>query len=195
MRFFFLIPLCLLAAYTSVGQAQTAPERKAQELIDALNQTPFVRQYREYKAGIELDVAEFRLSESDYPEREVKRVQLYYDQSRQQFDALLDKLEADLANRAMRKTIAQNPQRYSKSLQGQLTAAVNYYNDNCKKLMEQLSERDSAMDLDAVQGLFDSVMGLVELFKSKGESANQITAAYLESEFIQPLRLKRWEEM
>jgi len=192
MRFFFLIPFCLLVAYTGAGQT---PERKAQELIDALNQTPFVRQYREYKAGIELDVAEFRLSESDYPEREVKRVQLYYNQSRQQFDALLDKLQADLANRAMRKTIAQNPQRYSKSLQGQLTTAVNYYNDNCKKLMEQLSERDSAMDLDAVQGLFDSVLGLVELFKAKGESANQITAAYLESEFIQPLRLKGWEEM
>ncbi len=180
---------------TNFIMAQTAAERKAQELIDALNKTEFVQQYQEYKASIELDVAEFKLVQADQQERDVKRVQLYFNQSRLKFDAILTKLETDLTNRTARKTIAQNPQKYTKTLQDDLTAAVNYYNENCKKLMENLTEKDSAMDMETVQGLFDSVLGLVQLFKATGENANQLTVAYLEKEFIQPLRLKKWEEI
>jgi len=188
LTLFFIIQI-------NLGNAQSAAERKAQELIDALNKTEFVQQYQEYKAGIELDVAEFKLVQADLQERDVKRVQLYFNQSRLKLDAILTKLETDLTNRTTRKTIAQNPQRYTKTLQTDLTAAVNYYNENCKKLMETLTEKDSAMDMETVQGLFDSVLGLVQLFKSNGENANQLSAAYLEKEFIQPLRLKKWEEI
>jgi hypothetical protein len=180
---------------TNFIMAQTAAERKAQELIEALNKTEFVQQYQQYKASIELDVAEFKLVQADLQEREVKRVQLYFNQSRLKFDAILTKLETDLTNRTTRKTIVQNPQKYTKTLQDDLTAAVNYYNENCKKLMENLTEKDSAMDMETVQGLFDSVLGLVQLLKATGEAANQLTVAYLEKEFIQPLRLKKWEEI
>lgn len=189
------MPLFLLLALTHFAVAQTSGERKAQELIAALNKTQFVQEYRDYKAGIELDIAEFKLVESNFQERDVKRIQLYYNQSRTKFDAILDKLQADLTSRTMRKTIAQNPERYTKALKSSLTAAVNFYNDNCKKRIEELTEKDSAMDVETIQGLFDGVLGLVELFKSKSESANELTVAYLESEFIQPLRLKGWEEM
>ncbi len=194
MKFIKLLTLFIII-HTNIGNAQTAAERKAQELIDALNKTEFVQQYQEYKNNIELDVAEFKLVQADLQERDVKRVQLYFNQSRLKFDAILTKLETDLTNRTTRKTIAQNPQRYTKTLQDDLTAAVNYYNENCKKLMENLTEKDSAMDMETVQGLFDSVLGLVQLFKASGENANQLSAAYLEKEFIQPLRLKKWEEI
>ena len=195
MTLFKSLTLFLLLALTHFAVAQTSGERKAQELITALNKTQFVQEYRDYKAGIELDIAEFKLVESDFQERDVKRIQLYYNQSRTKFDAILDKLQADLTSRTMRKTIAQNPDRYTKALKSSLTTAVNFYNDNCKKRIEALTEKDSAMDVETIQGLFDGVLGLVELFKSKSESADELTVAYLESEFIQPLRLKKWEEI
>lgn len=187
--------LLITLACPSLILAQSSAERKAQELINALNETAFVQQYREYQTGIELDVATFKISEADIPERDVKRVQLFYNQSRLKFDAVLNKLENDLTSRPMRKTIAQDPQRYTKKLQTDLSTAIKYYNDNCKKLMEKLTETDSALELDTAKGLLDGILGLVELFKSKGEDANAITVAYLESEFIQPLRLKKWDEI
>lgn len=194
MKFIQLLTLFFIIQ-TNLVMAQTAAERKAQELIDALNKTEFVQQYQEYKTGIELDVAEFKLVEADLPPADVKRVQLYFNQSRLKFDAILTKLETDLTNRTTRKTIAQNPQKYTKTLQTSLTAAVDYYNENCKKRMETLTEKDSAMDVETMQELFASVMGLVQLFKTNGENTNQLTIAYLEKEFIQPLRLKKWEEI
>ncbi|MBK6946909.1 MAG: hypothetical protein IPH16_01485 [Haliscomenobacter sp.] len=194
MKFIKLLTLFFII-HTNMVNAQTAAEQKAQELIDALNKTEFVQQYQEYKNNIELDVAEFKLIQADLQERDVKRVQLYFNQSRLKFDGILTKLETDLTNRTTRKTIVQNPQRYTKTLQDDLAAAVNYYDENCKKLMETLTEKDSAMDMETLQGLFDSVLGLVQLFKATGENANQLSLAYLEKEFIQPLRLKKWEEI
>lgn len=179
----------------NIGHAQPAAERRAQELITALNKTEFVQQYQQYKASIELDIAEFKLMKDKLQDRDVKRVQLHFNQSRLKFDAILNKLENDLSNRTTRRNIAQNPDQYTKTLQTDLTTAVNYYNENCKKLIETLLEKDSAMDVEAVQSLFSSVMGLIQLFKSNGENANQITVEYLEKEFIQPLRLKKWEEI
>ncbi|MEZ5040130.1 MAG: hypothetical protein R2828_09565 [Saprospiraceae bacterium] len=194
MKFLTFLTLILMLQ-PNLGKAQPAAERKAQELIDALNKTEFIQQYQEYKNNIELDVAEFKILQAEMQESDVKRVQLYFNQSRLKFDAILTKLETDLTNRATRKTITQNPQKYTKTLQDDLTVAIDYYHGNCKKLMENLSEKDSAMDVEMMQGLFDSVLGLVQLLKSTSENANQLSVAYLEQAFIQPLRLKKWEEI
>lgn len=193
MKTFSLLFCCLLGL--QLATAQNAAEQKAIELIQALNKTEFVQSYREYKANIELDIAEFKLAEAELQPKDVRRVQLYYTQSKLKFDALLDKMEMDFSSKTTRKTIVQNPQAYTKKMQEQLTTAGDFYLQNCKKLIEQLTEKDSALKAEMFDGILGSIIGLIQLFKSAGENANQLTVEYLEKQFIQPLRLKRWEEI
>ena len=193
MKTFSLLFCCLLGL--QLATAQNAAEQKAQELIQALNKTEFVQSYREYKANIELDIAEFKLEEAELQPKDVRRVQLYYNQSKLKFDALLDKMEMDFSSKTTRKIIVQNPQAYTKKMQEQLTTAGDFYLQNCKKLIEQLTEKDSALKAEMFDGILGSIFGLIQLFKTAGDNANQFTVEYLEKEFIQPLRLKRWVEI
>ncbi|NJL77084.1 MAG: hypothetical protein HC892_20790 [Saprospiraceae bacterium] len=185
--------LCLLLQ-TTLAFAQT-PDRKTEELVAALNNTEFVQQYQTHKESIELDIAEFKLEESTLDATEVKRVQLYYDQSRLKFDAILNKLQTDLTSRTKRKTILDNPTAYTKTLQDDLTAALDYYNENCKKRIEALLEKDSAMDTETLQELLGGVLGMVQLLKEKSDLTNQLNTEYLKEAFINPLRLKKWAEL
>ncbi len=122
MKTFSLLFCCLLGL--QLATAQNAAEQKAIELIQALNKTEFVQSYREYKANIELDIAEFKLAEAELQPKDVRRVQLYYTQSKLKFDALLDKMEMDFSSKTTRKTIVQNPQAYTKKMQEQLLQRV-----------------------------------------------------------------------
>jgi hypothetical protein len=183
--------LCLIGQ--SVYLAAQAPDRKTEELITALNNTEFVQQYQAYKENIELEIAELKIEEAELNPTELKRIQLYYNQSRLKFDAILNKLETDLTSRTKRKLMLDNPTDYTQSLQKDLTAAVDYYNENCKKRIEALLEKDSAMDAETLQELLGGVLGMVQLLKEKSELNQQINTAYLKEAFITPLRLKKWE--
>jgi hypothetical protein len=185
--------LCI--AFCATPLSAQSPDRKTQELIEALNNTSFIQQYKTYKEGIELDIAELKIEEAKLDPTEIKRIQLYYNQSRIKFDAILNRLETDLTNRTKRKAILDNPQEYTKSLQGDLTTAVNFYNEQCKKRMEAILEKDSAMDTETLQALLTGVLGMVQLFKAKSESTKEINAAYLKEAFTTPLRLKKWAEI
>ena len=92
-------------------------EKKLNNLISTLDDTKFIKEYKEYKSEMEGLVAEIKLSEAEA--KEITKAKLSYNQSKMRFDAILDQLKRDLANSSTRKLIMKSPDAFSKNNQRQ----------------------------------------------------------------------------
>lgn len=169
-----------------------AGEKKLNNLINTLDDTKFIKEYKEYKSEMEGLVAEVKLSEADA--KEIAKAKLSYNQSKMRFDAILDQLKRDLANTSTRKLIVKSPDAFSKNYQKRLDEATTYCNDNFRIKASKILKTD-ALDTETLEMLIGSFFTIFKSFGEKKAATDEFSVQFLEINLIEPLRFKSWDKI
>ena len=111
---------CLAIVMTCVDttsiHAQSASEKKMDALINALDETKFIQEYKEYKNETESKIAEIKLN-TELDAKAVAKLKIEYNKSKFKFDAIIDQLKRDLSNSTTRKLMVKSPTTFSDTYQ------------------------------------------------------------------------------
>ena len=191
-----LLCLCFMASILSthapLSAQTTGGEKKLNNLISTLDDTKFIKDYKEYRSDMEGLVAEVKGAEADA--KEVAKIKLAYNQSKLRFDGVLDQLKRDLGNSSTRKLITKSPDVFSNNYQKRLDAAKLYCNDNFRKKAEKVLKVDAA-NTENIELLIGTFFTIFKSFSEKKAAENEFTAQFLEVNLIEPLRFKTWEKI
>lgn len=171
-------------------------EKKWRQAIDALEKSEFVLRYDSIKATIEAQVADFQLKSAGLYPDDVALVKKGYESSVAKFDRILDDLKHDFTNPDTREYIANNPDRFSRNLEGMLNDATQHYNNYCGQKMADLVELkdNAAFGLMEVAMLMALGEKLWQLWENQSAKANKMSGEYFEREFVKQHQIKRWED-
>ena len=191
--------ICLAVATTCVItapiQAQSASEKKMDALINALDQTKFIQEYKEYKNDTEAKIAEIKLS-TDLDAKAVAKLKIDYNKSRFKFDAILDQIKRDLSNSATRKLIIKSPTTFSNAYQKKLDDAKTYCSNNFHEKADALLKKpDGGIDAETLELLIGSFFTIFKSMSEKKKAEDEFNATYLETQLIDPLRFKTWDKV
>lgn len=182
-----------LALSSTLLTAQSAAEKKMDALISALMETKFIVAYKEYKNETEAKISELKI-ETTLDAKEVAKVKIAYNQSKFKFDAILDQLKRDLANSATRKLILKSPNTFSNTYQRKLDEAKESCNNSFHKKADLLLKKD-ALDTQTLELLMGTFFTIFKSMSEQKKASNEFSAAYLETELIDPLRFKAWDKI
>ncbi len=191
-----LLTFTLVIGVIYFAPAQSKREKKWRQAIDALEKSEFVLRYDSIKTAIEAQVADFQLKSAGlYPEDEAL-VKKGYESSVAKFDRILDDLKHDFTNPDTREYIANNPDRFSRYLEGTLNDATQHYNNHCGQKMADLVElnNSTAFGLMEVGMLIALGKELWSLWENQSAKANKMSGEYFEREFVTQHRIKKWED-
>jgi nucleotidyltransferase/DNA polymerase involved in DNA repair len=186
-----LLLLTQLSAQTPASV--TTSDAKMDELIAALESTPFIKNFKEYRSETEAKILELKLDTQLNP-KDVGKVKIAYRQSQLKFDAIVDQLKRDLASNTTRKLIKKSPDVFAAGYQLKLDDAKLYCNNNFHQKADLLLKKD-AMDSETIKLLIDTFFSLFKSFTDRNKTDNAFNAAYLDAKFIEPLRFKTWEKV
>lgn len=192
IKSFFL--LFLVSVFTQSLNAQSKNEAKWQRTIDAINQTEFVKRYKENKSHIEAYMAEFKANQDEYDARDVSEIKKGYDQTVIQFNQILTEMQNGFIEPRTRKYLENNPDTYTRFMQAKLDDAVDYYEKNCQNKIELLSNSAAfgLMEIQLIIGLGTEMWKMIDRHK---QNVKKISGEYFERNFIHPLQLKNWDNL
>lgn len=194
----FRLSLLLLAALISEGLlAQSKREEKWQTAINALKETEFITKYKEFKERIEANVTQFHIdmTEKGLSEEEIEAVAAAYENSVEKFDKLLDKLKTDFTDPTMRKELAKSSDRYTEVYVPNLEKAYATYMNDCQLKIDRLTGGGrGAIGIGEVQMLLAMGNMVYKIVEQQQAKMAKLSASFFEQNFINDLRLKRWEE-
>jgi hypothetical protein len=193
MKNSILFSFILLLSIATVCAQKAKTEQKLGNLINALEETKFIKDYKTYRSDIENIVLE--LNQAQIDPKEMTKVKMAYKQSKSNFDGLLDQLKRDLANNATRKLILKSPETFSRNYQKKLDTAKVYCNDNFRKKAASLLPQNDALVAESLELLFGTFFSIIKTIGEKKSADNEFTALYLETNLIEPLRFKAWEKI
>ncbi len=188
--------ICLAALTVGFSNATWAQgsEKKMDALINALEETSFIQEYKQYKSEVEAKVVELKITDS-LNVKDVAKVKIAYNQSKFKFDAIVEQLRRDLSNAATRKLIEKSPTAFSNAYQKKLDNAKTYCNNNFHLKADDLLKIESAPDVETLELLISSFFTIFKTIGDKRKAADEFNTAYLETQLIEPLRFKAWEKI
>jgi hypothetical protein len=187
-----LISLTFFTVHNPLFSQGIGTEKKLNTLITAIEDTKFIKAYKELKNKVENTAAEVKLAQAD--PKDVARVKLAYNQSKFRFDGVLDQLKRDLANSDTRKMILKSPETFSRNYQKRLDEAETYCNDNFNKKAAAILKTDAA-GLDNIELLVGTFFTIFKAFTEKKAAKDEYSIQFLELNLIDPLRLKAWDKI
>ena len=189
--FVFTLATIFLTSISLSAQG-TGTEKKLNTLITTIEDTKFIKSYKELKNKVENTAAEVKLAQAD--PKDIAKVKLAYNQSKFRFDGVLDQLKRDLANSDTRKMILKSPETFSRNYQKRLDDAETYCNDNFNKKAAAILKTDAA-GLDDIELLVGTFFTIFKAFTEKKASKDEFSIQFLELNLIDPLRLKAWDKV
>ena len=95
------------------------------------------------------------------------------------------------------KTIKDNPEMYSNSLQYRLSELKDSYSQNFEKAVAEVTGTDaySAIPLVAIFGLIKLAVDLGNYIAMVNYEAKRVKEEHLQMYFIEPYRFRNWEEI
>lgn len=187
-----LVMLAITIAHTPLLAQNAATEKKLSNLINTLDNTQFIKDYKTYKSEVEGLVTDIKLSQGDA--KEIAKAKFAYNQSKSRFDAILDQLKRDLANSSTLKLITKSPDVFSQNYQKRLDESKVYCNDNFKKKAANILKTYSA-NTETIELIIGSFFTIFKSFSEKKAATDEFSVQYLEINLIDPLRFKAWEKI
>ncbi len=193
----FIATLAITMFFLFQLNAQSAKERRWQAAIDALEKSDFILKYDEFRSKAETDVAEFKLKSSTLQASETAYIKKNYEAALARFDNLLDDLKRDFTEPDNRRSIATQPDHYSRFLEKDLNEAIHYYNTECLAKMETAVQMNRPIAFGLMEAGMIIALGkeLLQLWQSHSEKLNRQSGEYFERVFVNQHRLRRWEEL
>ena len=191
-----IIFLSIILGLSTQISAQSKKEKKLLQAIEALETTEFIKSYKECKLRVEKVATDFKLQEEFLEADDITRVQLSYQESKEEFDLILDNLKRKLLNKKYRKFMIDNPEEYTELVQLKLEKAMNNYEANCVKLIEEISGTEvvgfGISDIVLLVNIVGDIFGAIKNISKQLDKMNEI---YIEEKFISKLRVKDWDEL
>jgi hypothetical protein len=194
----FLLIAAFLSIAVQVSAQMTNQNAKMDEFILLLVNTKFMKDYKAYKQATETKIQELKLampsltSEADV--KEINQLKIAYKQSQFKFDAVLDQLKTEIVTPAGRKRIVKNPAAFSKSYNRLLEDAQTFCNNNFHQKADRLLHPNKDGD-PLTMLIVDALINIIKNYVDKQAADKAINAMYLETNFIEPLRFKSWNNI
>jgi hypothetical protein len=190
---FLSLVACANAQTTAAASASASTTNpKMDAIITALEGTEFIKQYKEYQVETEAVVNELK-NKADVPPAELAKLKFAYKQSKTKFDELMNLLKRDLANPSTRKMIRKSPDLYTSSYQLKLDAAKTYCQNNFHAPATKVLQHSGGTE--QIELVIKTLFDIFKLFTDSSSVNEAANAAYLDTQFIQPLRYKSWEKI
>jgi hypothetical protein len=191
----FLI-LLLAIAFVLPSQAQSKKEKKMKAAIDAINSTEFIKKYKESKEYIEKSGGEFKSIMGNYESQDVNEVIFGYEATRKQFNSIIEKIKKDLMDKKTREFMISQPDRYTDFVSKEVDFAMkNYQQTVVIKINEVTGYEQVGIGIMELKLLLDLVFDVVGVIKTIQDELDKMNEAYLDKNFVQPLRVQTWEEL
>lgn len=193
-----LIPaLFSLSAQSLFGQVKKREEKQL-SAINALKSTAFFTKYKAIKEQIESSVTQFnsdRKMKNLSPES-VEEVAVAYEHSVEMFDQALDKLKNAITGPDKEKAFLKDPEQFTKTLMPKIERAYTNYKNGCQLKIDRLSGsgRGGDFNLDEVNSLVALSEAFSKVIEENQSKMAKMSTDFFEKNFINDLRLKRWEE-
>jgi hypothetical protein len=184
---------CLLSQIVS-AQPNAKRENKWQETIDGLEKTEVIQKYIKAKENIEKQMTDFHRQKSTLNPNDVEEIRKGYDASVGKFDKILEDLKKDFMSAQARKIMNQSPDRFVKYYNGEVDEAVRFYGNNCNSKIEALLYADGGgTGITEVMALIGLASELVKIIDKWQDKVQKMSGDYFDNNFIQKLRLKKWD--
>ncbi len=177
----------------SSGPTNSEIERKMDDFIGVMNDTKFISAYKDYKVHIEGLGAELKTI-PNLEQREIAKAKILYTQSKTRFDGLIDQLRRDICNPSTRKLIAKHPEQYTANYQRRMDEARFFCDNNFVKKADSLLRKEG-IELEPISLVVNSLIAIFKMFGGTDSATNEISAKYLETNFIEKLWLREWARL
>jgi hypothetical protein len=196
MKLKSILFLLLCVAFVLPTQAQSKKEKKMKAAIDAINNTEFIKKYKESKEYIEKSGGEFKAIMGNYESQDVNEVIFGYEGTRKQFNSIIEKIKKDLMDKKTREFMIAQPDRYTDFVSKEVDFAMKTYQQTVVvKINEITGNEQVGMGIMELKLLIDLVFNVVGVIKTIQDELDKMNEAYLEKNFVQPLKVQSWEEL
>lgn len=194
-----ILPLLCLLALPVLAQAQVAKKiDKNTATLNALKSTDFYKKFDELKGRIETSVAQFHsdMKTRNYSPGDVEEIASAYDNVASKFDEILTRLNKDITGASKKNEFLKHPEKFASGYIPSLQRAYDSFKNGCQLKMDRLSGggRGRAFEMDEVDALLESAESFSKAIEQNKSRLSKMDADFFERNFIQDLRLKRWEE-
>jgi hypothetical protein len=196
MKLKSILFLLLSIAFVLPSYAQSKKEKKMKAAIDAVNGTEFIKKYRESKEYIEKSGGEFKAIMGNYESQDVNEVIFGYEGTRKQFNSIIEKIKKDLLDKKTREFMIAQPDRYTDFVSKEVDFAMKTYQQTVVvKINEITGNEEVGIGIMELKLLIDLVFNVVGVIKTIQDELDKMNEAYLDKNFVQPLRVQSWEEL
>ncbi|MBK7870677.1 MAG: hypothetical protein IPJ74_08335 [Saprospiraceae bacterium] len=179
-------------------RASTArSQKKIDKALQGFLETEFMQKYKEIKLEAETLVAAFKAHSQKLAPDDVREVKKAYAKIADKFNMFLVEIKYDFMDRKKLKTIHDQPDMYSNSLQYKLSELKDEYSQDFQVVVAEAtgSELYSAVPLVAIFGLIKLAVDFTNYLATANFEARRIKEEHLRDYFLMPYSFRSWEEI
>lgn len=177
-------------------QAQSRKEKKMQAAINVLIETEFMDKFKEYKGVVEASAVNFKTKAEYYDEAKVKEIMTGFDETKQEFNVILEGIKEDLMDNDKREFITKKPEDYAQLIDYKLEKAMeSFHNNVAYKIGDLTGEEVVGFGIVEVGLLIRFVSHLMNNFSTIKQGFKQMNEDYLQQNFMEPLQIESWNEL
>ena len=168
---------------------------KMQEAVNIVTQTEFSQKYKKHKEAIEGKMEEFFLNKELFEKEDQQHIQTNYGEVVDKFDAALEQIKSCFADPTVRKAFLNKPDIYTNAIEAHLDYGYKHFSNEIGRRVDRVTHNQSGtLGLTEIALIIGLVKELYDVYKEHKKAYNEMSVEFFESQYVKPLRLKRWEE-
>ena len=178
-----------------VGQAKSY--KKIDQSLQGFLETEFMKKFKNFRLEVESLMSTFKAHQNSFKPAEVAKVKKAYAKFSDKFNMNVLDIKRDFVDGKKLKFIRKYPDMYAASLELKLRDLADDYSQNLERSIAELTGSDeySAVPLLAILSVVQFGVEFTNYLTRMRYDARRVKEEHLDQYFVEPFKLKRWEEI